>query len=145
MAVLFAFFVIAARYLVKSMERANREAALLGAPRDEAKAAENVILLCDGITNLTIDSTVRTAFLRELFAYMDLNWCTTPIGYNGKHELMSAYLMKDERYLATSASNGKMLFLGYVLGADRRERRCGRALQGFLYRFGEPCPSDRAG
>ena len=131
MAVLFAFFVIAARYLVKSMERANREAALLGAPRDEAKAAENVILLCDGITNLTIDSRVRTAFLRELFAYLDLNWCTTPIGYNYKHELMSAYLMKDERYLATSASNGKMLFWDTYSGRIVKEEDAGMPFKAF--------------
>ena len=116
------FFIVASYFLFRIMRRASDEAALLGTPRNEDNAAENVILLLDGIGNPLINDNVRSEFFYEMYAYLDLNWCTTPIGYNYKHKLTDAQLLANERYLATTVSNGKMLFWDTYTGRIKEEQ-----------------------
>ena len=90
------------------MQRASDEMALLGVEHTESNAFENVVRLLDGVDNPLIDKATRSRFMAEMVEYLDMNWCTTPIGLNYKHELTDAQLI-DDRYVQTATDNGLML------------------------------------
>lgn len=90
------------------MQRASDEMALLGTEKTEANAFENVVRLLDGVDNPLVDSSMRANFMQEVVDYLDLSWCTTPIGLNYKHKLTDAQLISD-RYIQTATDHGHQL------------------------------------
>lgn len=100
LAVVFGLAVFFGIRIVRDLQRAARESALLGRTPTDAEAAEYFVLLCDGINNLYIDGVTRGFFFNEMTSYLDMNWATSPTGLNYKYRLYDPRLMGDERYLS---------------------------------------------
>ena len=96
-------------YMTRERKRAADETALLGKEPTEADAAENVIRILDGIDNKYIDTEIRARLMDELDDYLDMNWYTTPIGFNYRYPLSYAQIADNSRYLYTYAENGHLL------------------------------------
>ena len=101
--------------VVSNLRRAARESALLGQDPSEANAAENFVLLSDGVNNSYIDDNVRSALFNEMTSYLDLNWTTTPVGYNYKYRLYDPHFLGNEQYLmVTNENNHTLVFDTYT-------------------------------
>ena len=100
--------IITAVTILGYMQRAINEMALLGVEHTEANAFENSVRLLDGVSTPLDDSNTRYYFWEELVEYLDISWCTTPIGMNYKHKLTDAQLL-DDRYILTATDHGHML------------------------------------
>ncbi|MBQ8995614.1 MAG: hypothetical protein IJ091_07345, partial [Oscillospiraceae bacterium] len=105
----FLFFVVAAAWLLSNLNRAKTESALITAEVHETDAAEMFILMADGVSNLTIDGVTRGALFNRMNEVVNMNWTTTPTGYNYRHRLYDPHLLGNERYLETLSDNGHAL------------------------------------
>lgn len=102
--------------VISNLQRAARESALLGQDPSEANAAENFVLLSDGVNNSYIDESVRAALFNEMTSYLDLNWTTTPVGYNYKYRLYDPHFLGNEQYLMLTNENSHTLVFDTYTG-----------------------------
>lgn len=99
---------LSANTILGYLRSASDEMALIGVERTESNAFGNVVRLLDGVTNPMVDYTTSSYLYEEAMRYLDMNWCSAPIGYNYKHKLTSIQLI-DDRYVQTSTDHGHQL------------------------------------
>lgn len=117
LAVLFGVMVYFGVVIIRNLQRAARETALLGQDFSQARAAENFVMLCDGVANPYIDGNVRGALYNEMVSYLDKEWPTTPTGLNYKYRLYDPHLLdQNDRYMMVTASNRSTLLFDTYTG-----------------------------